>query len=144
MYNYINYLNVLLIIILVVLVVYIGFELYYSNQTPKKYDASTFDKEDSSESVQSKAILDHVIKFKNDELYNGVASFIIKTTNPSKNFNIDWGNGLQIPYTGSSFAQKIPPVFYKSGFYTITIYCEEDTFNSIECVSIPPNIFKRK
>jgi len=145
MYYYINYLNILLIIILVVLLVYIGFEIYYSNQTPKKYEASTFDKEEDlnldQEKGRSKVILNHEIKFKNKELYNGIVSFTFKTTDPSKTFNIDWGNKLQIPYYGSSFVQKLPPVFYQNGLYTITIYCEEDTFESLECVSIPPNAF---
>jgi hypothetical protein len=142
MYNYINYLNILLIIILVVLLVYIGFEIYYSNQTPKKYEAPAFDKAGDLNLEQPKVILDHEIKFKNEEPYSGIVSFTFKTTDPSKTFNIDWGNGLQIPYSGSSFVQKLPPVLYKNGLYTITIYCEENTFESLECVSIPPNVFK--
>jgi hypothetical protein len=144
MYSYIDYINAILVIILIVLLVYIGYEIYLSSQPVKKYEAYSFDDENvtDQESERPKVILDHKIEFKNSESFTGSVSLDVKTLSPNTNFIVDWGNGLQIPYSGSSFVQKLPPVFYRPGIYTITVFCNANSFDYIKCNSSIPNAFK--
>jgi hypothetical protein len=148
MFGYIDVINIILVIILVVLLVYIGYEIYLSNQPIKKYEASTFDDreiidtENLNQYENSKIVLDYKLEFKNSEPFTGYVSLDIKTLSPNSYFIVDWGNGLQIPYSGSSFVQKLPPVFYREGIYTITVFCNSNTFEYIKCNSSIPNMFK--
>ena len=143
MYNYIDIINIILVIILVVLLVYIGYEIYLSNQPVKKYEAQTFDEKESldQEVERPKVILDYKLEFKNSESFTGYVSLDVKTISPDVHFIVDWGNGLQIPYSGSSFVQKLPPVFYRPGIYTITVFCNTNSFEYIKCNSSIPNMF---
>jgi hypothetical protein len=150
MFSYIDIINILLVIILVVLLVYIGYEIYLTNQPVKKYEAQTFDDKENidtknlNELERPKVILDYKLEFKNLQSFTGYVSLDVKTSSPDVHFIVDWGNGLQIPYSGSSFTQKLPPVFYRPGFYTITVFCNANSFDTIKCNSSIPNAFLQK
>jgi hypothetical protein len=139
---YLNILNILLAIILVILMVYLGYNLYLNSKEVVRYEPPKFQEfeSDSSKSIDNIPVYNSKIILKTVENHSGLVSFKIKTIDSTKSFQIDWGNGLKVPYLGSSFSQKLPPMFYNPGSYTIEILCESNTFESIEYLSSSPDL----
>ncbi len=138
--DYINIINILLAIVLVVLLVFLGYNLYLESKPIVRYEPPEFDDYKEDKNVEDN-IYDSKILFKTVDNFSGLVSFTVKTKDHNKNFQIDWGNGLDIPYTGSSFSQSLPPVFYPSGKYTIAISCNKDTFDSLEYTASYPDLY---
>ena len=93
--------------------------IYWMNTEPTKYIPPDIEKEvpiDKNIEFQDTKI-DSLIEIETKE-FQGIVSLGIETKDY---FEIDWGNGMIIPYYGSSFKQILPPMMYKPGIYTIKI-----------------------
>ncbi len=125
---------------LVWLIIYIGYNIYLLKQEPIKYVPPEF--EDEYKSVEElteteKNIEKYKIKLQTESNFNGLISIRIKA---NKEFTIDWGNGLTIPFTGSNVYQLIPPIGYPVGKYTIIITGQKDSILGFEYKSTFPTL----
>ena len=106
------------------------------NKEPSKYVPQNLEelKNNSEESLKSlqeelsNLEIDSEIQIELDNFQG----FISLGIDCKESFEIDWGNGMIIPYMGSNFKQILPPVIYKSGNYTLKIKadCKEFKFTS--------------
>jgi len=138
---YIQILNFLLIIILIALVAFLSYNIYLSTREVKRYEPPEFEGEKNIEESEVPTYTSK-ITMKTSNNFTGFISFKVLTTNPENSFAIDWGNGLSVPYTGSSFVQKLPPMFYPRGNYTISIYCNNTTFKILDYITDGPDLEK--
>lgn len=98
----------------------LGYGIYWMNKEPSKYIPPDFEKEvqiDSKNLDIEKKEIKSLIQLETGDFY-GIISLGIET---KEDFQIDWGNGMIIPYYSSNFKQILPPMAYKSGNYTIKI-----------------------
>ncbi len=103
------------------------------NKEPSKYVPKDIEelKNDSYENLKSlqeelsNLLVDSKI---NIELEN-FQGYVSLGIHCKEHFEIDWGNGMIIPYMGSNFKQILPPVVYKTGNYTIKIKANCKSFN---------------
>jgi hypothetical protein len=123
---YLQILNVLLILILIGLLIWLGWNVYQSSQPITKYEASEFPEGFGIErKIEFPESLDSKIEIKMNFTQNG--GIVILRITSLKHFKIDWGNGLEVPYTGSDMAQKLPPIGYGKGDFTIKIVSEPNS-----------------
>ena len=102
------------------------------NKEPSKYVPKDIEelKNDSDEKLKSLQYELSNIKINskiNIELEN-FQGYVSLGINCKEYFEIDWGNGMVIPYMGSEFKQILPPVVYKSGNYFIQIKAKCKSF----------------
>jgi hypothetical protein len=111
--------NIILILLLIYLLFMLGYGIYYMNKEPTKYIPQDIQKEAPIEkSIELRnEIIDSSITIQTKE-FQGIVSLGIESKDY---FEIDWGNGMIIPYYGSNFKQILPPMVYKPGIYTIKI-----------------------
>jgi hypothetical protein len=122
---YIQILNVILIIILIAIVIWLAWNIYESSQPVKKYEDLQIDKSLLLDKpIVFENDLDSVITIKAKDTYKGVLFLKIISL---KHFKIDWGNGLEVPFTGSSLTQKLGPIGYGSGNFSIKILSEPNS-----------------
>jgi hypothetical protein len=89
------------------------------NTEPSKYIPPDLEKEvpiEKSIELQD-TIIDSLIEIETKQ-FQGIVSLGIDSKDY---FEIDWGNGMVVPYYGSNFKQILPPMIYKPGTYTIKI-----------------------
>lgn len=127
-------LNIILILGLIALLIYLIVELFNSNKEPKLYVPPEFEGEAYVVPEDQKMIAPQKIQIKTNDNFVGIINLKIKSLN---SFKIDWGNGLQIPYKGTEFTQKLGPILYFSGTYTITI---QGNVSELELNSTLPEI----
>ena len=122
---YLQILNVLLILILIGLLIWLGWNVYQSSKPITKYEAPEFPEGFGVErKIEFPEDLDSKIEIKLKSMYKGIVNLRVTSL---KHFKIDWGNGLEVPYTGSDFAQKLPPIAYGNGDFTIKIVSEPNS-----------------
>lgn len=110
----------------------LGLGIYWANQEPTKYIPPDLAKEapiEKSIEIQDK-IIDSLIQIETGQ-FEGIISLGIESKDY---FEIDWGNGMIVPYYGSNFKQNLPPIAYKYGSYTIKIKsnCKSLSINCIQ------------
>ena len=128
---YIQILNVVLIIILIGIVIWLSWNIYESTKPVKKYEDPTFEKgENLNKEILCENNLDSVITIKPKKSYKGTLFLKVISL---KHFKVDWGNGLEVPYTESNLTQKLGPVGYGTGEFEIKIFNES---NSIKLFDI--------
>ncbi len=111
--------NILLIVLLVYLLFMLGYGIYWMNKEPTKYVPPDIEKEAPIEKTIEfqDTKIDSLIEIETG-LFQGIVSLGIESKDY---FEIDWGNGMIVPYYGSGFKQILPPMVYKPGNYTIKI-----------------------
>jgi hypothetical protein len=127
---YLQILNIVLILILIGLLVWLGWNIYQSSQPIVKYEVPEFpegfEKERQIEFPERlDSNIDLKFAFTNPDLVN------LRITSV-KHFKIDWGNGLEVPYTGSIFPQKLPPIGYGVGNFTLKITSEPESVTLLD------------
>ena len=97
----------------------LGYGIYWMNKEPTKYVPPDLEKEAPIEkNIELQDIkIDSLIEIETSQ-FQGIVSLGIESKDY---FEIDWGNGMIIPYYGSNFKQILPPMVYKPGNYVIKI-----------------------
>lgn len=127
---YIQILNIILIIILIGIIFWLAWNIYESSKPVKKYEDPQIDKTlllDKPITFENN--LDSIITIKPKNSYKGVMFLKIISL---KHFRVDWGNGLEVPYTGSSLTQKLGPIGYDTGNFEIKILSEPESVTLLD------------
>lgn len=103
------------------------------NKEPAKYIPKDIEELKNESNENLKSLQEELSNVKVDskinidlENFQGIVSLGIEC---KEHFEIDWSNGMVIPYMGSNFKQILPPVVYKLGNYTIQIKANCKSFN---------------
>lgn len=135
---YIQILNIILIIILIAIVIWLAWNIYESSQPVKKYEDPQIDKTLLLDKpILFENNLDSVITIKAKDTYKGMLFLKIISL---KHFKVDWGNGLEVPFTGSNLTQKLGPIGYSVGGFSIKIKSEINSIKLLDMESTDNNI----